>query len=260
MPLANESILHVWQLGITGKVATMSANLDRYADAATRADASEAVTIVEIGTSGQYAITYTPTLSETYACIITESTLGVTFRFEDVVSSAPSAATVSDAYCSVADVVAFAQIGTPSATSTPTESQVLGFMAKRASQVYAKLASVLGTSAPGPSNYDVTIDTTADKGRSLDQACRLANALGAAMDQLEAAGAGEAPGRSERVNELGAAFAGSLEMLVEPGGPGMAYRGYGGLAKTHLSDGSITRGSTTSREQQGLVVDDTTRF
>ena len=257
MPLVNESVLHVWALGITGLDGNMTTDLDRYQDANTRADASETVTIAEIGVSGQYAITYTPTLAQLYVGVVTESSLGMTHGFSDDVQSAPSAAAVDDSYCSIADVVAFAQIGTPGSSTIPTETEVLGFMAKRAGLIYGRLATLMGASAPGPDNWDVTIDTGTDKGKSLSQSCRFVNAIGAAMDQLAAAGAGEQPARSERVAELGTLYAGAMADLTDAA---VAYAGFGGRYATHISAGEVTRGTVTSREQQGLVVTDQTEF
>lgn len=258
MPVVNESQLHVWQLGVTGRAGNMTKALKRYPSASSEVSASETVTVAEIGSTGSYAVTYTPTLGQLYVGLITETLLGATYSFTDEVLTGPESVTVDDAYCSMADVIAFAQAGTYSSSTVPTESEVLGFMAKRASRVYSALAKVMGASAPGPANYATTIDTTTDKGKALSQACRFANAVGAAMDALEAAGANQAPAKSERVAELGVLWMGCIADLEYAA---QAYQGTaGGLARTHVSTGEITQPSVTAREQQGLLFNHLTRF
>ena len=259
MPAKNVEILHVWSLGAaqTGLSGTMSSSLIYFADSTTRAAASESVTIAEIGSSGDYAVTFTPLSAGTYVLTMTESVLVAEEVFEDIVSDVASAAVDSDSYCAEADVVAWAQMGDYSGATTPTETQVLGFMQMRAAEIYGWLREVTGTNAPGPSAYATSINTGTDAGLALSRVCKMANAIGAAMDALESAGAGEAPSRSDRVAELGVAYA-SLKPEVQQLGP--LYAGVSGRYATHISTGEITNPSITSREREPLGTTDATEW
>lgn len=254
MPAKGVEILHVWALGSanTGLAGNMSDTLIYYADDSTRAAASESVTIAEIGSSGDYAITYTPLLSGTYKLLVDESSLAIEYYWEDIVTDTPSAAVDSNSYCSEADVVAFVQMGDYTANTTPTETQVLTFMQMRAAEIYGWLREVMGSSATGPSAYDTSIDTSTDKGLALSRVCKLANAVGAAMDALEAAGSTEAPARTERVAELGQMYA-SLKPEVQASS--RQYVGSGNIGSTHISIGEVSEESRDSVEEQGFIFD-----
>lgn len=161
------------------------------------------------------------------------------------------AATENDSYCAESDVLAVAQyLGDFTTTTTPTEAELLEFQAHRAADLYSIVREVMGTAAPGPASYSVTIDTTTDAGKALDSVLKQYNAIGAAFDALQAAGASEYPGRSERVAEL-------YQMWQDREGPirraALMYQGYASRTSTHISSGEITEKSITSREEDGLT-------
>ena len=245
----NAQILHIWEIkdsggvAVTGLSGTMTATLMRFPTTTTSESATETVSIAEIGSTGFYTVTYTPTLAYTYKGRITESTLYLEYTFEDDVDDAPSTASATNAYCTEADVVSFAQMGDYTGSTTPTETQVLGFMQMRAAQVYGTLCRFLGSAAPGPSAYATTIDTSTDAGLALSLATRLTNALGAAMDAVEAAGAGEEPSQSTRVQELSATYDNAMASLRNLA---HAYQGYGSRSSTHVSEGEMSRRSVTT--------------
>jgi hypothetical protein len=146
-------------------------------------------------------------------------------------------------------------MGAYTAGDNPSDAEVLGFMANRAGQVFGVLGQWMMDSTPGPSNYSTTIDETRDAGVALSRACRHANALGAAADALQAAGVGDSRGATPRVLELEAQYMAALPMLE---GPAKSYRTQ--RAITHISAGEITKAAVTSRQEQGLAVDDRTEF
>lgn len=258
----NTEILHIWEIkdaagaAITGLQPTMTAALSRFPDSATRVAASETVTIAEIGTTGFYAITYTPTLAQTYKCRITESTQFLEYTFEDDVVDAPAAVTSADAYCTEADVVAWAQMGDYTTTTTPTEAQVLLFMQSRAAELYSILSRIMGSSTPGPSSFDVDLDETTDKGKGLGRLLRMANAIGAAMDAVEASGAGQGPARSERVSELGTMYSSLVRSLLDAA---RNYLGNATRSQTHISGGEMTRRTVTA-VAESLAFDESTKW
>ena len=164
----------------------------------------------------------------------------------------------ADSYCAEADVIAVAQYLTDfDATSTPTEDQLLEFMARRAGELYAILFDVMGTAAPGPASYSVTVDTGSDGGKALDAVLKQQNAIGAAFDALQAAGASETVGRSERVAELWTMWVDGNTALRTTA---TMYQASTSTSATHISVGEITEKSITSREEDGLTFDGTTQW
>lgn len=261
---AGTAVFHVWDLAtgqvsaLTGLSGTMSTTLMRFEDASTSASASETVTIAEIGSTAFYSISYTPVNAELYRGVVEESSLKLVFSFEDdVLPAGGSVATENDSYCSEADVVAYVQMGDYGAATTPTETQVLGFMAKRASDVYGRLRKVMAADAPGPANFSVTIDTSTDAGLALTQAARQANALGAAVDALEAAGAGEGPSRTDRVETLWTVYLAALDELETMA---RAYVGIASFVSNHVIEGRVTKGTVTSATEQGFTFDGNDRW
>jgi hypothetical protein len=217
MPSVNEQILHVWKLvdgggsPITGLAGSMTKTLEYFASGSSLAAGSELVTVAEIGSSGNYSITYTPGNAGLYRLTINETTQGWLIVYEDVVAAVPQSFAETYAYCAESDVCAWAGVADYHSTSVPTEVQVLTFMRMRAAQLHALMASApkgLGSRAPGPSGSDREVLVTTDAGRSLSYLLQMANAIGAAMDALEASGIGEQPRRSERVAELAAMYSG----------------------------------------------------
>jgi len=169
-------------------------------------------------------------------------------------------ATTDKAYCTEAQVAAITGIsvsGNYSTTTKPTEAQVLEFMENRAAEVYARLYQFMGTATPGPSGYSVTIDTGSDPGLAMDFATRNANAIGAAIDALEAAGIGESPSRSERIIDLAALYEQALDRLRDAA---IAYIGTANRSETHVSNGDVTVPSATAVDQQGLSFTSNTDF
>ena len=222
MPSVNEQILHVWKLAsagvpITGLAGTMTETLEFFADESSLAAGSELVTIAEIGVTGNYAVTYTPGAAGLYRLFIAESTQGWEITWEDTVSAKPALFAESFAYCSEADVCAWTGVPDYHVSTIPTETQVLGFMRMRAAQLHALMASApkgLGSNAPGPTGSDKEVLVTTDAGRSLAYLLQMANAIGAAMDALEASMVGEVPRRSERVSELSSMYQGLMADIM----------------------------------------------
>jgi hypothetical protein len=163
----------------------------------------------------------------------------------------------NDSYCAIEDVEARCQIGDFAAGTVPTNGEVLEFQKERAAELYSIVRSVMGTAAPGPAAYATTIDTSTDAGKALDSVLTAYNAIGAAFDALQAAGAGEQPGRSERVAEL-------YQMWQDRDGPvraaALMYQGYASRTATHKSLGEITSAAITAREEEGLTFNGETEF
>lgn len=258
MPAKNEAILHIWDLGDsnTGLDGNMTATLEYYASNASKASASETVTITEIGT-GSYAVEYTPESAGTYKLVVTESSLPAETWWEDIVSDAPSTAQATDAYCTEADVTAWAQRGDYTASTIPTETQVLTFMQTVAATIRGWMAEVIGDDAPGPASYSTSIDTSTDAGLALSNVCKKANAIGAAVHALEASATGDVPARSERVAELFTLFNACKQSVQDAA---KAYDGTVSHHTTHVSSGYVTVPSHTSYGQPGLEFDSTTEF
>lgn len=153
-------------------------------------------------------------------------------------------------YSDHTDVEALVQMGEYDGTTIPTLQQVYDFQAARAGEIYAVLYGVMGDSAPGPSGYSTSIDNSTDRGYALEAALKKTNAYGAAVDALEAAGAGEVPARSERAAEFHALYKDGLErvrMLA------LMYQGDSSRSATHISEGEITVADVTSREEDGYT-------
>jgi hypothetical protein len=256
--LVNTEELHIWVLGAgnTGLSGTMSTVLTR-SDGTTVSVGSETVTITEDGSSGTYLIKYTPANAQVYRGVVTESSNGYVFTFEDDVQAIPGTSTSSDSYCDITDVEAYAQVGTYGSSTKPTDTEVLGFMANRASDVYSVLREFMDDDAPGPPNFDVTIDTGNDAGKALDRGARQANAIGAAIDALEAGGSGDSRGRTERVAELEERYTAALEKLR---GLAIQYVSPTNRIHTHITEGEITLATVTSRQETGLRVTSETDF
>lgn len=261
MPTKNVAIRHVWELGTTGLAAELTASLWHYADSSTRTTASETVTITEIGATGAYDITYTPTNGYPYTGKILHDQGSAptykTYWFDDLVEDGPDTATEDKSYATEADVVAYAQTGDYTASTVPTQAQVLGFLEQRSARVYARLALLMGSSATGPSGYSTTIDNSTDPGLALERATRRAAALGAAADALRASGAGDTPQQTSRADDLETLFNAALDDLQEPA---LQYIGHPTRSATHISAGDSTVPTTTVIDQQGAVFDHTTDF
>jgi len=165
----------------------------------------------------------------------------------------------ADSYCSEENVAAVTGVGATgyTATTTPTEAQLLVFMANRAGEVYAALYQHMGTLTPGPAAYDVTIDNSTDPGKALEAVTRQANTYGAAIDALEAAGAGEVPNRTERVADMAALYQKALDDLRDAA---LGYIGTDNRSETHVSAGDVIVPSRTAVDQQGLSFTSNTDY
>ena len=162
-----------------------------------------------------------------------------------------------DSYCAEANVTAFAQMGDYTPSTTPTQAEVLVFMAGRAGELYSVLVRVMGNDAVGPASYSKSIDNSSDAGKALEFVLIQYNAIGAAMDSLLAAGAGESPQRSERVNELFGVWQereAAITLAAEQ------FLGASSESATHISVGEVTVASTTSREEDGIRFNGLTEF
>jgi hypothetical protein len=167
-------------------------------------------------------------------------------------------ADAGDSYCATTDVEARTQIGAFGAGTIPTLAQVLDFQAQRAGDLYLILRREMGDDAVGPANYANSIDGTAsDQEKALEFVLIEYNAIGAAFDALEAAGASEEPARSERVAELWAMWQ-TREVAVSQAA--QEFLGDTTRSATHISVGEITEATVTSREEDGLGFNGRTVF
>jgi hypothetical protein len=253
--------------GTSDLSGNMTATLLRYPGDGTEVSATETVSISHITGTNSHEITYTPENAQTYWLKMEESSTFSEYFWEDQVEDTPTAAVADNAYCTEADVVAWAQFASDFTASTiPTENQVLLFMETRAAELYSVLTVVMGSSAVGPSGssgYSTEIDTSSDVGFALGRVLRRANAIGAAADALEAAGSNEQPNRTERVIELEQMYLGMLQSEADSSIRALAlqYIGLSGqFAFSHLTAGDITNPTITSREREELRFDQTTKW
>lgn len=166
---------------------------------------------------------------------------------------------MADSYCVIADVEARAQVGAYSTTTKPTLAQVNVFLEQRAGEIYNALAKVMGATTPGPSGYALLIDQTTDKGKALADMLSLTNAVGTAADALDAAGAGESPAGSVRVEELRKEHERLLTDLL----PAAAISYQGGssqFAATHISTGQSRRFIPAVVRDERMVFDRDTEW
>jgi len=266
MAAVNQAYVFTWDLAnvdggpYTGLSGTMTATLNRTADGSTITSASESVVIAEIGATSFYTFTYTPLFTQYYILHVSEST-NVLDVSDGIQVSGAIGATDTNAYCSESDVIAHVQMGDYTANTNPTENQVLGFMENRAAALYAVMSDILGDETPGPASgdYSVQIGTSPDSTLALSKVLRQANAAGAAADTLQAAGAGEASARSERVVEMEQLYATLVVDYVIPAAKAV-FKATTTRAGTHISAGEVSEPSVVSRERAALPFNDTTRF
>lgn len=256
MAVVGTTVYRVWDLASkaggpwTGLSATMTTTLRR-TDGATITTATETVTKSEID-DGLYLFSYTPENAETYTLFVVESATGWDTQFEDTASATSTTGTLSYSFAIVSDVEAIVQHGSFGASTQPTEAQVQFFLVNRSADIYGYMRGIGGTDTPGPSGYNVTIDTSSDEGYALDRACRNAAAFKASVDTLQAAGANTSPGRSERMAELEVLYERELERI------GDLVRSYlfdGTTSENHISSGDSTAASITSQEENGWEFD-----
>ncbi len=165
-------------------------------------------------------------------------------------------ATTDNSYCTEAHVTQITR--SPYTTTTvPTEAEMLIFTENRSAEVYNRLVKFMGASATGPSGYATSIDTSTDAGLAMDFVTRQAAAIGAAIDCLDAAGAGESPGRSERIIDLTALHEIAMERLEDAA---IAYIGKAARSETHISSGDVTVPTRVVVEQQGIIFNSETEF
>jgi len=218
------------------------------------------VTITEIGVTGLYNIKFTPDEDGIWLLTATNpaGTDEAVYEYDVIAGSVAATALSTDAYCAESDVVAIAQYTDDfTASTTPTESQLFNFMARRAAILYSDIRAVLGSAAPGPDNYNVKFTGSTDAEVALERVLIHFNAIGAAIDTLEAAGAGESPGRSERIAELYTMWSDrddELRMAAK------MYQTSSTTSATHISVGEITKSSVSSREEDGLMFTGTTTW
>ena len=163
-----------------------------------------------------------------------------------------------DSYCGEGDVCALLNMATDyTAATTPTEAQVLNFMANRAGEIYGWMRERAGSSTPGPASYSVTVDTSTDAGTALNYLLIQANAFGAAADALESSGATQSPSRTERFNELIASYYGMKEAIQAAA---VQYVGSTVFVANHLTEGRVTADTWTSRTQDGFTFDGSTEW
>jgi hypothetical protein len=259
MPSKGDQVVWIWNLAdvaggpYTGLAGNMTVTLRYSTDGSAASTASETPSVSEIGSTGLYAITVTSANDGWYIAHVVESSTGMEATFDQYVDAEAVSSSASNAYCALADVQAYARMGSYDASTTPTESEVLGFMENRAADLYGVVYDEAGSGAPGPSGYSSAIDTSSDIGYALGRALRMANAMMAAADALEAAGAGESPARSERIGELMGMAEDRIDRIR------MLARHYthtGGRAKTHLDQvsGWAPGDDVSDPEEAGLDI------
>jgi hypothetical protein len=255
----NDSVVWIWNLAdvaggpFTGLEATMTVTLRYSEDGSAASTASETATVSEIGSTGLYAVTFTAASAGFYTAHVVESNTGLEATFDQYVEAEATTSSEDNCYCALDDVEAYAQMGAYDASSKPTQSHVLGFMENRAGELYGIVRSIAGSGAPGPSGYSSAISTDTDQGYALGRALRGANAMMAAADALEAAGAGESPSRSERISTLMGMAEDRIEVIK---GLARDYVRSSGSAKTHLDqvDGWAPDDDVSDPEEAGLDI------
>ena len=218
------------------------------------------ITITEVGTTGLYDIKFTPDEEGIWLLTATNpaGTDESVYEYDVICGSVAATALAADSYCSIDDVVAIVQyLSAFSASTTPTEAETLNFMSRRTAILYSEIRTVLGTSTPGPSSYQTTFSGSEDSEVALERVLIHFNAIGAAIDVLESASAGETPGRSERISELYTMW---NDRSGEIRAAAMMYVVASTRSATHISVGEISEASTTSREEEGLTFNGTTTW
>lgn len=166
-------------------------------------------------------------------------------------------ADLAQAYCAEIDIIGYAQyLADFTAGTTPTEAEVTVMAQGRAGEIYAWIGDVMGSTAVGPADFSTPIDTGTDVGKALANQCRIANAMSAAADALEAAGASDTPSRTERINDLLTSY---LAMKENIQALAMTYQASTDSA-THFTTGEITSATIVSREEEGLQFNGKTEF
>ena len=149
--------------------------------------ASETLTITEIGATGRYYYTFTPSNSGLYIVYIKElhaDSLQRTdeFRYDVVSAGAAFSPSYSNAYCAETDIERFLQYSITSSTK-PNDTETGAFAEERAA-VLSSLCTGWG--------FAVTPSTIV-AGTRLEDLLRAANAIGGALDYTVAQQLGRTP-------------------------------------------------------------------
>ena len=269
MAYVNVQLTHIWTIGMTGRIGTLSATLSRFPDTDTKISASESVTIGEVGTTGSYWASYTPTLAQPYSLKLEDSALYTSKYWDDDVYDpatipSPPAPGGGPGYCSQADDESYAQLGGFGSGTIPSDTDVALFIYCRAGELLTALYDVAPSSAAlAPDGWTNPIDQSTDSGTALAAALREANAIGAAADALQASGATDSPSRTERVLELLQWYQSAMENILRGVIGYLDDTGQLAAAKysaTAYSTGEITKKAKPSHEEPGLRVNDWTRW
>lgn len=169
-----------------------------------------------VGATGRYGFHLTPLQAADYEVQIQCTAVGAeaktySYQFDVVTAGAEFTPTYDDAFCAETDIKR--QSGMQfSATSRPTSSDVAGFARLRAAEIMAQLAEqgIVITPDVGAA----PIDTSSQRGVILRDNVRLANALGAAMDAVDAAYMGIEPTRSEKARDIEKQYRALLKATV----------------------------------------------
>jgi hypothetical protein len=159
--------------------------------------AAEAVAMTEIGVTGHYSVSYTPTNVAIYVLQLEEINTGTflrTYRFPDVnVVSAGSifAPSFANAFCAETDMERWLQQPI-TGTTAPTSDEAAGFAEARAAVLMTLCAKWGFTVTP----------STVVSGSRLEDLLREANAVGASMDYTIAQSFSKTPSKTDRIETL----------------------------------------------------------
>jgi hypothetical protein len=186
-------VLDVNDVPLTGVTypAGVTMTLDRQSGS-TIVAASETLSWTEIGTTGRYYFSFTPTNSGIYILHLNEihalsGGSQPTFRYDVVAAGAVFSPTYSNAFCAESDIERWIQTSID-ATSRPNDTEAAAFAESRAAVLMTLCAKWGLTITP----------STVTAGSRLEDLLREANAIGAALDYTVAQQFAYQPSKSDR--------------------------------------------------------------
>lgn len=177
-------------------------------------------------------------------------------------------ANFSQAYCGADEIQAITQVDAYSTTTKPTLADVTLYAQGRSAEVYAWVREIMGSAAPGPTDFDFEIADVigTDAGKALNNAVRDASSWMAATDALQHQGIGDEPNESDRVERMRERFERSTPDVPSPleasvKAAARSLLGRAGRSETHLSTGEQTQADLgPADEEAGFTFDLDTEF
>jgi hypothetical protein len=201
--LTNNIIVDSWtvldanDVPLTGMLspADVTLTLQRQSGS-TMVAASESVAWTEVGVTGRYYFSFTPTNSGLYVLYLTEidalsAGRQTSFRYDVVAAGAVFSPTYSNAFCAESDIERWIQTSID-ATSRPNDTEAAAFAEERAA-ILMSLCYKQGL---------VITPSTVTAGSRLEDLLRRANSIGAALDYTVAQQFSYQPSKSDRAVEL----------------------------------------------------------